>query len=373
MANILILGGTGAIGRHLVEIIKNIRGENRVVVTSRSSHISYGNVVYVKGNARDNEFLDNILHKRFDVIIDFMNYNYDEMAARIIKLLSSTDHYMWFSSCRVYADSDVPLTEKSPRLLETTNDMKFLSTNRYALRKARQEELITHSGYHNYTIFRPYITYSDSRLQLGIYEKEQWLYRILKGRDIVIHKDVLYKRTSLTYGLDVAQAVCKCIGNISALEKVVQIASSETMTWYEILKLYLSVIKEKKNIVPKIYVSSTMKAIDELYEGGYNTIYDRTYNRCFESKLIEKIIGAPIAYADMRKGLHACISNFIDQKKPFLKIDWKYEAYQDFLLQQHTNNEEFSTNDEREMYEQYYNEASAKGSALERNFEQVTF
>ena len=300
-----------------------------------------------------------------------MNYNYDEMASRVIKLLASTDHYIWFSSCRVYADSKKPLTEESPRLLETTKDMTFLSTNRYAMRKARQEELIVRSGYHNYTIIRPYITYSDSRLQLGIYEKEQWLYRILKGRSLVVNKNILYKKTCLTYGLDVAKAVSKCIANPAAMGKVVQIASSETKTWYEILKLYLSVIKEKRGIIPNIYVSDSMRPIDELYEGGYNTIYDRVYNRSFESKLVEKIIGEQIHYVDMQEGLHACLCNFIEKRIPFLKIDWKYEAYQDFLLKQYASTEDFPTNEEREMYEQYYNEASANVDKFKRNLEEV--
>lgn len=371
MKNILILGGTGAMGTYLVEIMKKSIGGGKIFVTSRSSHISSDNVVYIKGNARDNVFLDNLLCKRFDAIVDFMNYNYDEMASRVIKLLSSTDHYIFFSSCRVYADSNMPLTEESPRLLETTKDMAFLSTNRYALRKARQEELIVHSGFHNYTIIRPYITYSDSRLQLGIYEKEQWLYRILKGRDLVINKNILYKRTSLTYGMDVAKVVSKCISNPSAMDKVIQIASSENKTWYEILKLYLSVIKEKQGITPQIYVCDKMKAIDEIYEGGYNTIYDRVYNRSFESKQAEKIIGMQIQYVGMREGLHACISNFLEKNQSFLKIDWKYEAYQDYLLEQHANTEEILTNGEREIYERCYDEASANAEMHERNLEQV--
>lgn len=371
MKKVLILGGTGAMGVYLVDILNDTNGWE-IHVTSRSPHASRGNVSYIQGNARDNDFLAEVLKNRYDSIIDFMNYNYDEMAGRIIKLLSSTEHYIWFSSCRVYAESNVPLTEKSPRLLETTKDMAFLSTNRYALRKARQEELIVRSGYSNYTIIRPYITYSDSRLQLGIYEKEQWLYRILKGRDLVINKDILHKKTTLTLGYDVALAISKCVSNPSALGKTIQIASRETMTWFDILQIYLSVIKEKTGIHPNIYLCDTMEAIDELYEGGYNTIYDRVYNRSFDSSLIESVIGEPIVYQDMKAGIRQCLANFIDKKLPFLKIDWNYEALQDYLLDQVTPMTEIPTKEDRETYVYYRYIDLSKISRLERNLVKVS-
>lgn len=372
MKKVLVLGGTGAIGMYLVDIL-NSANEWEVYVTSRSPHTAKGNVAYIQGNARDSEFLNDVLEVHYDAIIDFMNYNYDEMASRVIKLLSSTEHYIWLSSCRVYADSETPLTELSPRLLETTKDKDFLSTNRYALRKARQEELILRSGYSNYTIIRPYITYSDSRLQLGIYEKEQWLYRILKGRDLVINKDILYKTTTLTLGYDVALAISKCVLNSAAIDKTIQIVSRETMTWFDILKIYLSVIKEKKRIIPKIYLCNTMDAIDELYEGGYNTLYDRVYNRSFDSSLIEKVIGESIEYQDMKFGLRSCISDFIEQNLSFLNIDWKYEAYQDILLNQWTPETDIPTKEGREIYDMYRNVDLSRITRLERNLEEVEF
>lgn len=370
MKKVLILGGTGAMGVYLVDIL-NKTNEWDIHVTSRSLHIATGNVTYIQGNARNHIFLEEILQTRYDSIIDFMNYDYDEMAARIIKLLSSTDHYIWFSSSRVYANSDSPLTESSPRLLETTTDKAFLATNRYALRKARQEELIVRSGYFNYTIIRPYITYSDSRLQLGIYEKEQWLYRILKGRDLVINKNILNKKTTLTLGYDVAVAVSKCVTNPKALGKILQIASRETMTWNEILHIYLSVVKEKTAICPKIYLCDTMEAIDEIYEGGYNTIYDRVYNRSFDSSLIDRVIGEPIKYQGMKEGLHDCVSNFIEKDMPFLKIDWNYEALQDYLLDCKTPATEIPTKAEQKIYEAYRNADLSRISRLERNLEIV--
>ncbi|WP_294743622.1 NAD-dependent epimerase/dehydratase family protein [uncultured Prevotella sp.] len=289
MKKILVFGGTGAMGVYLVEILSKT-GLYEIDVTSRSNREStLPYLKYIKGNARDNDFMRSLLSEHYDVIIDFMNYNLDEFADRCNFLLSSCGQYVWFSSSRVYANSIIPITESSPRLLEVSQDKDFLATNRYALRKARQEDLITKSGFKNYTIIRPYITYSNERLQLGIYEKEQWLYRILKGRDLVINKNIIDKQTTLTYGYDVSLAISKLVYNQDAFGKVIQIASSENMTWREILKLYLDILKEKKNLTPRIYLSDHMQAIDELYEGGYNTIYDRVFNRHFDSSYLNKM------------------------------------------------------------------------------------
>lgn len=362
-------------GVYLVDILSKA-GIYDIDVTSRScreSHIPH--VSYIKGNARDNEFMMSLLSKDYDIIIDFMNYNLDEFAERCNALLSSCEQYVWFSSSRVYANSEQPLTEESPRLLEMSEDKDFLATNRYALRKARQEDLITKSGYGNYTIIRPYITYSNERLQLGIYEKEQWLYRILKGRNLVINKDIIDKQTTLTFGYDVSLAISKLIGNEKALGQVVQIASSENMTWKEILKLYLDILNTKKNLTPRIYLSDTMKAIDELYEGGYNTIYDRVYNRHFNSELIGRLTNnlGGANYKDMRSGLCECLTDFLDNNRPFLKIDWQFESYQDLLTGDYANESEFENEEERKLYLQYRNMPLSDIEGLESELEEIRF
>ena len=59
------------------------------------------------------------------------------------------------------------ITEESERLLDTSIDQDFLSTDEYSLTKARQEDILQSSKQKNWTIIRPYITYGTSRLQLG--------------------------------------------------------------------------------------------------------------------------------------------------------------------------------------------------------------
>ena len=91
---VLILGGTGAMGIHLIEclVAKGIF----VTVTSRKDRDSAEYVTYVKGNAHDVNFLTTLLErKRWDVIVDFMVYSTEEFRDRVELLLKSTKQYIF--------------------------------------------------------------------------------------------------------------------------------------------------------------------------------------------------------------------------------------------------------------------------------------
>ncbi|MBR4657491.1 MAG: NAD(P)H-binding protein [Oscillospiraceae bacterium] len=334
MKRALILGGTGAMGLYLLEILSQ-SDMWEVTVTSRSKRQDFGNIHFVEGNAREAEFRRKILSSHYDVILDFMNYGHDEFQRCHQELLNATEHYIFLSSSRVYADSVTPITEHSPRLLEATTDQVFLQTQRYALRKARQEDMLRTSGCSNYTIIRPYITYSNRRLQLGIYEKEQWLYRLLNDKPIVIRQEILHRRTTLTYGWDVSMSLQRVM-DCPPLTGPVHIVSEETMTWGSILTLYAEVIRAETGKDIRVYTAKSMSEIEELFEGGYNTKYDRLFDRAFDHTLAETRYGH-IDYMTMKQGLRKCLTEFLsDWKKHgnsvFLPLMWDYEAQMDRML-----------------------------------------
>src|SRR5690606_29311751 len=125
------------------------------------------NLRYLVGDGHDAEAISAILtQNRYDAVVDFMDYTTAEFKERYGLLLDNTDQYIFLSSYRVYADSEV-LNEKSPRLLDVSSDDDFLATDDYALRKARQEDMLVGSGKSNWTIVRPGITYSKQKFQFG--------------------------------------------------------------------------------------------------------------------------------------------------------------------------------------------------------------
>ena len=339
--NALILGGTGAMGNFLVEILSS-SNEWNVFVTSRSNRkTNLKNVYYVKGNAKELDFMKEICNKKYDAIIDFMNYGLDEFEANYELLLNSTEHYIFLSSCRVYNDDKI-ITENTSRLLDVTCDQEFLKTQRYALRKAREENILKNCNKNNWTIVRPYITYSPIRLQLGVYEKEEWLYRILNNKNLVIRKEILDKYTTLTYGYDVAQGISNILNNNELYKNAIQIVTNEFITWRDVLNVYLDEIENLLNIRPIIYEKSDLSEIEELFEGGYNTKYDRLWNRKFDNKKANEFCGI-IEYKKVEEGLRYCLKEFIKNWKQygnemFGNINEEYENKMDYLCAKYEEN-----------------------------------
>lgn len=320
---ILVLGGTGAMGKHLAAQLD--RDGTHVTVTSRKI-LSSNSINYVHGNAKDMAFLQQLLQEKWDAIVDFMIYENEEFKERLDLFLNSTNQYVFLSSSRVYANSNTPITEESDRLIDTCRDEKYLATNEYALSKARQENLLFKSNNKNWTIIRPYITYSEERLQLGVFEKEGWLYRAMKGRKIVFSKDLNNKLTTLTYGLDVAVGIKAIIGNQAALGQSFHITSEKSVTWGEVLNLYLTELRTHLGYTPKVLLVD----IDDsknFHRAKYQIDYDRLYDREFDNKKIGQHVNLS-HFKELETGLSECIRHFL-QNPDFKKINWKAEALKD--------------------------------------------
>ena len=144
MKKVLVLGGTGAMGRYTVPELLRLGFHVDVValneLPSDSEHVQY-----VIANAMDDAWLTEYLKDRhYDAILDFMNYNLPAFESRAEFLLENTDHYLFLSSCRVYADEEVPVRESSPRLLDVSTNQEYLATYKteYSLYKALEENIL---------------------------------------------------------------------------------------------------------------------------------------------------------------------------------------------------------------------------------------
>lgn len=312
--NILILGGTGAMGIHLSQILAN-QG-HQLFITSRGVHQDSSQTKYLRGNAHDPKFLDEVLCKEpWDAIVDFMVYSTEEFDQRYHKLLEHTSHYLFLSSSRVYADSKgEKIHENSPRLLDVTNDQEYLQTDEYALAKARQENLLFESPRSNWTIIRPYITYSENRLQLGTLEKELWLKRILRGNSIVICEEMLHKHTTLTYGYDVARGIAQLIGNEKAKGEHYHITQGDSITWGEVLEIYRESLIKSSISNPKVVKVDLPTFHHIQYNAKYQINYDRMFDRCFDTSKIDQIIDTQ-SFTKPTEGLRDCLTHLFKHPK----------------------------------------------------------
>lgn len=321
---ILLLGGTGAIGTHLQTILEQKDCHNIYITTRRNNVISSGNIHYIFGNAHSFSFLEDILKEKWDVIVDFMVYHTPEFETRHKWLLNATSQYIFLSSARVYAENDGLIREDSPRILDVCKNEKYLKTDEYALAKARQENILIQKHTNNWTIIRPYITYSEKRFQLGSFEKEIWLYRALRNKKIVFSKDIAEKETTLTYGFDVARGIASLIGEKNALGEAFHITHPSHRKWNDVLLTYMNTIKECTGInVETVFLDKS----PQLLYAKHQVMYDRVYNRCFDTSKISKFVDVG-SFTPDTLGLAQCLSSFL--KHPaFSPISFPIEAYLD--------------------------------------------
>ena len=320
---VLILGGTGAMGGHVAKILE-LQGYE-VYITTRQQKSSEGLVHYIQGNAKNLSFVTSLCKEKWDVIIDFMVYKLDELMERIDLLLSSTSQYVFISSARVYADMPL-ITEDSPRLLDVCDDKEYLATNEYAIAKAKEENVLLSSKKKNWTIVRPSLTYAENRLQLGVYEKENWLFRALHGRSIVFSKDLMDKYYTLSYGKDVADGIAGLVGKENAIGQIFHIVVKDSFQWKDILNIYLNTLEEKTGKRPKVVITDKCTNL-QIPEAKYQVLYGRYFNRHFDNTKIKSIVDDS-KWLLPQEGLKKCLETFLENPS-FLYIDGYKEALLD--------------------------------------------
>jgi nucleoside-diphosphate-sugar epimerase len=335
---LLIIGGTGAMGSHLSELAA-AKGA-QVSVTTRRELSSQKGIEYITGDSKDSSFIKEVMCKGWDCVVDFMVYTTESFQKSLPLLLGNTHQYVYLSSSRVYAESNEPLVETSPRLLDVCQDQEYLATDEYALAKARQENLLNQSGKQNWTIIRPYITYAEERLQLGVFEKEAWLYRLLKGRAVVLSRDIAERETTLTYGRDVAKAISGLLGVEKVLGETFHITSSHVRKWQDIWDIYRKCLQAEAGIRPQAKFVG-LNDLSKIHTGPYQIFYDRLFNRVFDNSKLLSIIGDS-SFIEPEEGLSFCLKKFLCHKN-FNQINTKAEALKDRMTKTHAKFGEFGT------------------------------
>ena len=276
-----MLGGTGAMGVYMVP--EMLKLGYQIYITSRKEHESTEDVIYITGNAKEKAFVDTLLSQRFDAIVDFMIYKTKEFEERCHDFLDSTSHYIFLSSYRVYGDNHgKPITENSPRLLDSVQDSEYLLTDEYGLAKARQENILRATGRNNWTIVRPAITYSKDRFQLGTMEAADFVKRALSGKPVIFPRQMLNKYATLSWAGDVAKMISRMVQNEEALGETFTVSTAEYHTWKEIVDIYRELLDMKVRIVD-------LSVYQRIMGGPYQIKYDRMLDRIVDNSKALKV------------------------------------------------------------------------------------
>lgn len=311
---ILILGGTGAMGVHVSQLLSN--WGNTVVVTTRQHRQSVDDIQYRVGNAKNATFLSTLLEEHWDAIVDFMIWSSADFRERYQDLLAATDQYIFTSSYRVYNDDEV-ITENSPRLLDTIKDEEYLKTDEYALAKARCENMLMSCGKSNWTIVRPAVTYDGSgRFQLTVLESDAWLWRAVHRIPVPIAEVMLDTEATMSWGGDVARMIALLVGNKMAFGEIFTVSTSEHLTWREISNLY-------SEVVPLTVTACALDRFERAHPSIYQIKYDRMFNRVIDNS---KILAATHLQQDQLSSIHtklpAELKSYLDKHHKDLVYNW---------------------------------------------------
>ncbi len=299
MKKVLVLGGTGAMGLYLVPELAS-RGYEVRVVSLDDAPFDQPGVSCAKANAKDDAYLKELLKEKFDAIVDFLIYSTEEFRNRHELLLRNTGHYIFLSTYRIYNEG-VPLAENTPRLLDSSKDAEFLTTEDYSLFKARQEDILQSSNYDNWTIVRPSITYSKFRYQLVTLEANIVVARTAKGLPIVLPEEALSVQGTMTWAGDTARMFAGLLFNPAALRECFTLATAEHHTWGEIAEYY-------KEIIGLEYVPASTEDYLKIMGGSagarYQLAYDRLFDRVVDNSKILRVAGLKQAdFMPLRQGL----------------------------------------------------------------------
>ena len=289
MQKVLVMGGTGVMGAHLVSELLKLGF--KVDVVSLEDRVSGDpNLRYFKCNIKDTEILREMLENDYNCIVDFMIYSTPEFASKCNLFLDNTDQYIYLSSYRVYADAKGPITETSPRLLDVSDDADFLVSDDYSLHKARGEDRLKASGKTNWTIVRPAITYSNQRIQLTCLEGNTIINRSRQGKPVIVPDKAMTAQTTMTWGGDVAKMISRLVLNKSALGEAYTTATAEHHTWEEIAGYYKELIGLK--YIPVSVDDFLSVQSDEPFDNyRWKVIYDRVYDRVIDNTKILNAAG----------------------------------------------------------------------------------
>ena len=239
MKKILVMGGTGAMGKYLVPMLAS-ESSYQVFVTSRSARQSSSmNLIYLKGNAKDLPWIETIFQTfEFDVVFDFMMYGGDEFKDRCSFFLENCGHYFYFSTYRALAE-DTVLTESSPLKPDTLSLHPEYELDRYGLRKAQEEKALPETGRSNYTIIRPSMTFSSNRFQYFSGDNFDVM-RAVKNVPTLLPESAVHSITNLTYGKNVAKMLKALVDKPAAMGQTFH-AVTRSMTWSEIGEAFKAV------------------------------------------------------------------------------------------------------------------------------------
>jgi len=310
---ILVIGGTGTMGRPLVEQLLEDTDNEVWVVGRHLKQRDISNQHLLAGNAFNISFLrENVLCRHYDAIVDFLWYDEDIFSKSIQMLLNATEQYISLSSAAVYVESKDVIDESTLRDYDVASENERRNCRDYNFVKARLENILKDTGRKNWTIIRPHLTFNSNRIPLCSWEINIWLQRAIHYLPIAIPVDLLCYKTTFTHGSYLAHQIINLIGCEKALGETFQLGSETVYSWGEIVNVINEILEELRYPL-KIFPTEAKIIAEKCPWNANSLIHNRMRDLCFSTNKYRKATGDDVKFVEFHNHLQNSIKIAVDK------------------------------------------------------------
>ncbi len=275
---VLFIGGTGVISSACSELALACGIELYLLNRRASARPIPAGAHIIKADIRDKAATGAALAGlRFDVVVDWIAYTPDQVAADIARFRGRTGQYIFISSASAYQKplSSLPITEGT------------LLANpfwQYSRDKIACEELLVRAYREEgfpFTIVRPSHTYDRTKLPVtGGYTS---VARMRQGKPVIVHGDGA-SLWVLTHHRDFAVGFVGLLGDLRAAGEAFHITSDELLTWNQIY----TIVGRAAGVEPRlVHVPSDAIARADP-EWGAGLLGDKAHSVIFDNSKIKR-------------------------------------------------------------------------------------
>jgi len=302
---VLLIAGGGTLGTYVAEELLRL-GATVEIICPEEKVSDNERLIFHQSLATVELLKDLFAKKHYHGIVNFIHYKELEDYQQIHPLLiENTDHLIFLSSYRVYADEQHPVTETAPRLLDVITDRDFIENEKYAVPKAKCEDYLRNErAGEPWTIIRPVISSSDKRLDLLLYSGHRIPEAADSGEELLLPEMV----RNFTAGFDWAGNSGKLIANLlfkpETFGDTYTIYSGHGMTWGEVAALYQKLTNVKIRWCSEEEYLDFNPVLTNVKAMGWAWKHDRRYNRDVDCSKVLKATGLTSAdFTSIEDGL----------------------------------------------------------------------
>ena len=321
---VLIIGGTGVIGRCIVEEL--LLEDNDVTTVNRgtSSPSFSSEVEQHRLDRTDTKAFETFLHNRiFDAVIDVVCFNERDAAQSVALFRNRTGHLVVISSVAVYQRPllSVPTREDAESLWD---DPAFP----YAYEKARMEnKLVSMMGRSTagITIVRPSLTFGEGSRNVGVLRQNAGIITRIRQRKPLLMFGDGTSPWCFSFAPDVARGIVGLLGKAAAKGEAFHVSCETPTEW---LQLYLE-FGRLVGVEPRIvFVPATTlrRALPDLCA---HLDYEKSHPGVFDNGKLRGVIPDFRARISLTDGLRMLIQSW---ERDHLVTDAAKDTLEDRLV-----------------------------------------